>query len=48
LHREGERFDVVCSIACFHQARKDQARGEAAYRKLNHWPCACSSAMRCW
>ncbi|HLQ12235.1 MAG TPA: class I SAM-dependent rRNA methyltransferase [Steroidobacteraceae bacterium] len=36
LHREGERFDVaVLDPPAFIKRRKDQARGEAAYRKLN-------------
>jgi 23S rRNA (cytosine1962-C5)-methyltransferase len=36
LHREGERFDVVVlDPPAFIKRRKDQARGEAAYRKLN-------------
>ena len=36
LQREGERFDVVVlDPPAFIKRRKDQARGEAAYRKLN-------------
>jgi 23S rRNA (cytosine1962-C5)-methyltransferase len=36
LHREGERFDVVVlDPPAFIKRRKDQPRGEAAYRKLN-------------
>jgi 23S rRNA (cytosine1962-C5)-methyltransferase len=37
LHRAGERFDViVLDPPAFIKRRKDLARGQAAYRKLNH------------